>query len=212
MCKHAYVTMCLYLTMKRCVWICMSQCCLSESTVVLKTVTVPLPRCTYGLFLPLFGCHCPLFHSSVRASLCLTDWHNVRQSACLCVSVCCLLSVYWVSHQTALGSAKVVESSFSEIVSRQAHTNLLSVCIVTHTHTPMDIYVHTNRGATTKTSADKKTIRSAIVSLLRFLNTPKDIFLLLGEWQQWSGIVCYIESVQRCTTATHKNKKTKWHL
>lgn len=152
--------------------------------------------------LPLFGCHCPLFHSSVRASLCLTDWHNVRQRARLCVSVCCLLSVYGVSHQTALGSAKVVESSFSQIVSRQAHTNLLSVCIVTlsltHTHPPMDIYVHTNRDTTTKTSADRKTIRSARVSLLRFLNTPTYIFLLLGGLTHTHNIWRMTAMIRNC--------------
>ncbi len=99
--------------------------------------------------LPLFGCLCPLSHSSVRTSLCLTVWHGVRQSACLCVPACCLLSVYcvshWVSHQTAVGSAKVTKSSVGKIVSRQTHANLLPIRIATHTHALTCPYSHKQR-------------------------------------------------------------------
>ena len=40
---------------------------------------------------------CPPSHPSYEASLYLTVCYSVRQKACLCVSVCCLLSVYCVS-------------------------------------------------------------------------------------------------------------------
>ena len=92
----------------------------------------------------------PLSHSSIRASVCFTVWLMLRQSPGLCVPVCCLLSVYhvslWVSHQTALGRhlAKVTKSSAGELVSRQAHTNLLSIRKLSHTHTHTHAHTRTH--------------------------------------------------------------------
>lgn len=109
--KYAYVSMLPVLVL-----LVLQTICYSTSNHIYTCVL--FCQGTQPLFGSPFGSPCPLFDSSVRASLRLSERHNVRQRAGLCAAVCCLLSIYcvslWVSHQTDFGLAKVTKSSVSK--------------------------------------------------------------------------------------------------
>lgn len=85
----------------------------------------------------------PAYFYNCLRPICLTpssEHHSASLSGVLFslrVPVCCLFSIYhvsrWVLRQTALRSAKVAKSSVGEIVSRQAHANLLPLRTAIHT-------------------------------------------------------------------------------
>lgn len=130
---------------------------------------------------PLFGCLCPLSHSIVRASLCITVWHGVRQTAA-CVSL------------SAASSASIVSPSESRIrqpqgQQRSRRVQLVRLCLdrlsqtysllptaypLTHRH--IHTHICTIRGTTTtKTSLDKSNMCAINNSQLSFHCTSNAI-------------------------------------
>lgn len=113
---------------------------ISKSTCVLFYVLYLVSE--YWLCLGASVCFTPQSqHHSASLSGTLVE------SVWLCVPVCCLLSIYcvshWVLHQTAFGSAKVTQSSVSKIVSRQIHANIPPIHKATQTHTNTTIFTQT---------------------------------------------------------------------